>query len=175
MQDPLAWGADAIVVSGTKYLLGHSDALMGVVVVKDKDQWMSVSHRLEETCFEHHPVQAVLVDNDLQLQLWHLRTYTGSNSGSLENWLLLRSLRTLALRVPRQSETATALAKWLASSEASHVVEHVWHATLQPDATDFIGEGKQMSMGASCFAMLMRKPVYAEHLGHALKLFTVSP
>ena len=33
--------------------------------------------------------------------------------GSLESWLLLRSLRTLHLRVPRQSENATALAGWL--------------------------------------------------------------
>jgi len=33
--------------------------------------------------------------------------------GSFEAWLLLRSLKTLHLRVPRQSETATALAQWL--------------------------------------------------------------
>ena len=33
--------------------------------------------------------------------------------GSLESWLLLRSLRTLHLRVPRQSENATELAHWL--------------------------------------------------------------
>lgn len=36
--------------------------------------------------------------------------------GSLESWLLLRSLRTLHLRVPRQSETATSLAHWLSQA-----------------------------------------------------------
>lgn len=36
--------------------------------------------------------------------------------GSLEAWLLLRSLRTLHLRVPRQSENATILAKWLSGA-----------------------------------------------------------
>lgn len=44
--------------------------------------------------------------------------------GSLESWLLLRSLRTLHLRVPRQSENATELARWLslaASVRSSYV------------------------------------------------------
>ena len=44
----------------------------------------------------------------------------GSMMGSLEAWLLLRSLRTLHLRVPRQSETATKLARWL--NQASKVI-----------------------------------------------------
>ena len=42
--------------------------------------------------------------------------------GSLEAWLLLRSLRTLHLRVPKQSETATKLAQWLnGASQVSHI------------------------------------------------------
>jgi len=48
-------------------------------------------------------------------QLHVERTYLGSMVGSLESWLLLRSLRTLHLRVPRQSATATHLAQWLDS------------------------------------------------------------
>ena len=49
-------------------------------------------------------------------QLWNIRTYLGNMMGSLESWLLLRSLRTLHLRVPRQSENATGLAQWLAKA-----------------------------------------------------------
>lgn len=62
--------------------------------------------------------------------------------GSLESWLLLRSLRTHHLRIPRQSETATALAQWLKSivttpTGQSHdgipggVLTQVWHSSLQ--------------------------------------------
>lgn len=62
--------------------------------------------------------------------------------GSLEAWLLLRSLRTLHLRVPRQSQTATALAQWLAELAAmpkgesfdgvpGGILEKVWHSSLQ--------------------------------------------
>lgn len=69
--------------------------------------------------------------------------------GSLESWLLLRSLRTLHLRVPRQSETATALVKWLhavSSTPAGQVYDgvpggvltKVWHSSLQAkDARGF--------------------------------------
>lgn len=84
----------------------------------------------------------------------------------------------------RQSTTATALAQWLASltrgipgSELdgpADVVEHVWHASLQDDGGGkWIGEGKQMTSGPACFAILLAKKEYAEHLGHVLELFTV--
>ncbi|KAI5479009.1 cystathionine gamma-synthase [Pseudohyphozyma bogoriensis] len=70
LQDPFAWGADAVMHSATKYFCGHSDALAGTVSVKKMEEWM---------------------------ELWHNRTYTGANIGSLESWLTLRSLRTLEL------------------------------------------------------------------------------
>jgi cystathionine gamma-synthase len=69
--------------------------------------------------------------------------------GSLESWLLLRSLKTLHLRVPRQSETATALAQWLKNISKTPksqffegipggLVTNVWHSSLQaPDARGF--------------------------------------
>lgn len=78
------------------------------------------------------------------------RTYMGMVMGSLEAWLLLRSLRTLHLRVARQSKTATALAKWLqtvaketSSGEAyegvpASVLSKVHHSSLQqPDERGF--------------------------------------
>ncbi|ORY85385.1 Cys/Met metabolism PLP-dependent enzyme-domain-containing protein [Leucosporidium creatinivorum] len=154
VQDPFKWGADIVMHSATKYFGGHSDTLTGTVSVRDKAQW---------------------------LQLWHNRTYTGANPGSMESWLILRSLRTLPLRITRQATTATALAQWLASltraapgstlDGPSGVIEEVWHGTLQKNASTLIGEGKQMSLGSACFAFSTTKPIYAEWLGHVLKLF----
>src|ERR1700722_10701176 len=69
--------------------------------------------------------------------------------GSLETWLLIRSLKTLHLRVTRQSETATSLVHWLhaiASTPSgqnfdgipSGVISKVWHSSLQKkDARGF--------------------------------------
>lgn len=62
--------------------------------------------------------------------------------GSLEAWLLLRSLRTLHLRIPRQSQNATAIVQWLSKlaetptgqefdGAPGGVVETVSHASLQ--------------------------------------------
>ena len=60
--------------------------------------------------------------------MWNIRTYLGNMMGSLEAWLLLRSLRTLHLRVPRQSENAYGLAQWL-SKAAGVCLRHIDYAT----------------------------------------------
>ncbi|TXT08634.1 hypothetical protein VHUM_02762 [Vanrija humicola] len=111
--DPFKWGADAVVHSGTKYLGGHSDLLCGVIAVSpEKAGW-----------YED-------LKND--------RYLLGGVMGSLEGWLGLRSLRTLSLRVKRQSETATALVQWLEAERLNPgspaaVLTRVQHASLQPE------------------------------------------
>ena len=82
LQDPFAQGADVVMHSGTKYIGGHSDMLCGVLVVRNDDWWW---------------------------QLYRERLLLGGVMGSLEGWLGVRSMRTLELRVQRQSENATEL------------------------------------------------------------------
>jgi cystathionine gamma-synthase len=76
--------------------------------------------------------------------------------GNLESWLLLRSLRTLHLRLPRQSATATALAKWLAAAAGSDravdgipagIITKVWHSSLQGKDKRGFDPAKQMEGG----------------------------
>lgn len=98
------------------------------------------------------------------MQLWRDRSHCGNILGNLEAWLLLRSLRTLHLRVPRQSETATALVEWLnkAAGGKEHdgipagALEAVLHSSIQnPDARGFTPE-KQMDGGYNpTFAILV--------------------
>jgi hypothetical protein len=89
------------------------------------------------------------------MQLHLERTYLGSTLGSLETWLLLRSLRTLHLRVPRQSTTATLLAEWLHSIAKAQrgeqfdgapggILARVTHSSLQ--GTDHRGFNPQDQM-----------------------------
>ena len=99
LQQPLALGADLVYHSATKFLGGHSDALAGVLVARDA----TVAAGLRQE-----------------------RTISGAVPGALETWLALRGLRTLGLRVRRQSETATALAAWLEAR-----VARVWHPSLR--------------------------------------------
>ena len=88
---PLNLGADAVMHSGTKYLGGHSDVLLGTV-----------------SC-------SPLTENGLWLaeRLKAVQTSIGAVASPLECWLTLRGLRTLHLRVERQSQTALQLAEYL--------------------------------------------------------------
>ncbi|KAG6837547.1 hypothetical protein H0H93_007728 [Arthromyces matolae] len=156
LQYPFNFGADCVFHSGTKYFGGHSDLLCGVLVVKTPKEWN---------------------------QLHHDRTFLGSMMGSLEAWLLLRSLRTLHLRVPRQSESATILAAWLQSISSTPngrtfdgvpggIVAQVWHSSLQGKDSRGFDPKQQLTGGWNpTFAILMAKPEYASHLPHLLKFF----
>jgi cystathionine gamma-synthase len=90
LQQPLALGADAVMHSATKYLGGHSDLVMGVVVTANPQR--------REVLAEH-------------------RTMRGSIPGVMEAYLALRGLRTLAVRVREQSATAFELARRLDGDE----------------------------------------------------------
>jgi len=92
---PLERGADLVLHSATKYLAGHSDVLLGAVVCREEP----AAARLKE-----------------------FRTRTGGVAAPDAAWLLLRGLKTLELRVQRQTETATELARRL---EAHAAVERV--------------------------------------------------
>jgi len=84
---PLERGADLVLHSATKYLGGHSDVLLGVVVCRDP----ATAGRLRE-----------------------FRTRTGIVAAPDAAYLLLRGLKTLDLRVRRQTETATEIVRRLA-------------------------------------------------------------
>lgn len=154
LQDPLALGADVVMHSGTKYLGGHSDMLCGLLTVRSGLA-------------------------DLAEDLRRDRAALGAVMGSFEGWLGLRSLRTLELRVLRQSATATALVAWLAAqlrdpaSPAAALVARVRHASLQPEAAV---EGSwlrsQMPRGyGPVFALCMKDEDAARRLPSRLRLF----
>lgn len=114
LQNPLQFGADVVLHSGTKYIGGHSDMMCGILVV--------------------HPDRIAQGWLDT---LYSERLIMGSVMGNLEGWLGLRSLRTLDLRVTRQSQTAEILVSWIhremqtSSSVVGRVVGDIRHASLQ--------------------------------------------
>lgn len=97
LQRPLELGADVVVHSVTKLIAGHSDVVLGVVVVKDSE----LLRRLDE----------------------HRRLH-GAIPGPMETWLALRGLRTLALRVERAQASAHTLFGRLAGHDAVDVVRY---------------------------------------------------
>ncbi|KAF5369993.1 hypothetical protein D9758_001144 [Tetrapyrgos nigripes] len=131
------------------------------------------------TCVE--PLYRFIITQGMQLQFD--RTYMGIMTGSLEAWLLLRSLRTLHLRVARQSETATGLAKWLNEIVSTPkgrsfdgvpggLLSRVWHSSLQGTDKRGFNPSKQMEGGwNAAFSFLMANADHARRLPHLTKYF----
>lgn len=156
LQDPFRHGADLVMHSGTKYFGGHSDMLSGVLATKN-EEWIS---RLKED-----------------------RLYLGNVMGSMEGWLGSRSLRSMELRVKRQSENATNLVQWIDSAlrvqspetdsddgVIQSAVEKIYHASLQEADNPWLS--KQMPNGyGPVFAMLMKTESHARRLPSRLALF----
>lgn len=99
-QQPLAHGVDLVVHSATKYLGGHHDITAGAVVAS-----------------------RALID-----QLWATQICLGATLSPMDAWLLLRGLRTLALRVREHNASALALARWL---EQQPKIERVFYPGLE--------------------------------------------
>ncbi len=95
VQRPLAAGADVVVHSATKYLSGHSDLLLGVVVTPPTESGRALRARLRRH-----------------------RQLHGGVAGPVETWLALRGLRTLALRLDRATASAAELARRLSRHPA---------------------------------------------------------
>ena len=94
---PLEHGADLVLHSATKYLSGHSDVLLGAVVCRDPQ----TAARLHE-----------------------FRSRSGIVAAPDPAWLLLRGLKTLEVRVRRQTETATELARRLEAHPQVEIVRY---------------------------------------------------
>jgi cystathionine gamma-lyase len=86
LQNPLDLGADIVMHSVTKYLGGHSDVVMGALVVKD---------------------------DALAERLAFIQNSTGATPGPQDSFLVLRGLKTLHLRMQRHCENGQAVAEWL--------------------------------------------------------------
>jgi cystathionine gamma-synthase len=101
LQRPLELGADAVVHSTTKYLGGHSDVIGGFVATSDP----TIAERLR-----------------------FLQKSLGAVPGPLDAWLILRGVRTLALRMERHCENARKVAAFLEQHDA---VERVLYPGLE--------------------------------------------
>ena len=140
-QKPLALGADVVVHSGTKYLCGHNDIIAGFIILKDKDT--PLCQKLE-----------LLVKSE------------GPNLSPMDAWLMLRSLKTLGLRVERQAENALAMAKWL--REQPQVTE-VFYVGL-PDHPGYALQQKQATGNGSMISFKVTSPELAKAVLGRLKL-----
>ncbi len=120
LQRPLTLGADIVIHSGSKYLSGHNDVICGLVVAKDPA---------------------------LCEQIGFIQNATGAILGPQDSWLLLRGLKTLAVRIRQQEKNALAIAKWLTTHPS---VTKVYY----PGLADHPGRDIQESQASGYGGML---------------------
>lgn len=143
-QRPLEVGADVVVHSATKFIAGHSDVLMGLVVLKNQ------------------ALRDVLAKR---------RTLVGSVPGPFEAWLALRGLRTMALRLDRSEDSAGELARRLSGEPA---LTRVRYPGLPGDPNHQRAAAQMSGFGAVISVELAGGPAAADAFVRALTLFTAA-
>jgi cystathionine beta-lyase/cystathionine gamma-synthase len=118
LQLPLDLGADIVMHSATKYLGGHSDVVVGALVVKDKE----------------------LAD-----QLYFIQNASGAVCGPMDSFLVLRGIKTLHIRMQRHCENGRAIAQYLKNHPKIEKVywpgfeDHPNHSIAKNQMKDFGG------------------------------------
>ena len=103
-QNPLTLGADIVMHSMTKYINGHSDVVMGCLVMRNRNlraprtTWSDPNFTAPKTLYE---------------RLKFLQNAVGATPGPFDCWLVLRGIKTLAVRMERHARNALEIAQFL--------------------------------------------------------------
>jgi cystathionine beta-lyase/cystathionine gamma-synthase len=155
LQRPLELGADVVVHSTTKYLGGHSDTIGGFAATNDP----TIGERL-----------------------YFLQKSLGAVPGPFDSWLVLRGIKTLAVRMRKHCENAAAIAGWLAQQPRVERVlypglpTHPGHVIAAKQMRDFGGMVSFLAESAEeAVALVGRTKIFqlAESLGGVESLIEV--
>ena len=154
-QNPIALGADLVVHSGTKYLGGHNDTLAGFVCAANAE----VAERIRK-----------------------ISSATGGNLAPFDSWLMIRGIKTLAVRMERAQENAITIAKWLKNHPKVTAVHYVGlpeHPGYAVNAKQSRGSGAMLSFAVdsheTALQVLANVKIitFAESLGGPESLITL--
>lgn len=153
-QNPLDLGADIVVHSGTKYLGGHNDTLAGFLVTNQPE---------------------------IAEKLRFLIKTTGSGLAPFDSWLIMRGIKTLAIRMERAQQNAIQIAQWLQTQKIVTKViypgltSHPGYAIMKKQARGF-GAMLTFQLKNKAYALSILEKVrmiqYAESLGGVETLIT---
>ena len=118
LQQPLLLGADIVMHSATKYLAGHSDVVLGPLIVNDKE---------------------------LSKQLYFIQNASGAICGPMDSFLTLRGIKTLHVRMERHCENAEKIANYLKSNPE---IESVYWPGFKTHPNHEIAKNQMNNYGA---------------------------
>ena len=138
-QKPFSLGADIVLHSGTKYLGGHNDTLSGLLVIKD---------------------------SNLAEKIRFIAKTTGACLSPFDSFLIVRGIKTLAIRMERQQETALKIVGWLLEQSA---VKKVYYPGL-PEHPDYEISQRQTSGFGGMLSFSVNKGQTAVHILENVKV-----
>jgi len=144
LQNPLAHGADIVVHSTTKYLGGHSDLIGGATITKDED---------------------------VESRLKYLQNAVGAIPGPLDCYLVLRGIKTLAVRMERHNENARTISEFLSKQPK---VEKVNYPGLPDHPQRSIIKRQMRGNGGMLSFQLKGSFNQCKKLLNSLRIFTVA-
>jgi cystathionine beta-lyase len=145
LQQPLDLGADIVMHSATKYIGGHSDLVMGALIVKDK----------------------FLAD-----KLYFIQNASGAICGPQDSFLALRGIKTLHVRMQRHCENGKAVAQYLANHPK---VENVYWPGFENHPNHAIAKSQMKNFGGMLsFTTKGNNYVEAIKVVENLKIFTLA-
>jgi cystathionine beta-lyase/cystathionine gamma-synthase len=144
LQQPLALGADLVLHSTTKYLGGHSDIVGGAVV-----------------------------GNDPQMgeRLAFIQNAAGAVPGPMDCWLVLRGMKTLALRMERHCHNGLAVARFLA---AHRHVSHVYYPGLPSHPGHDVARNQMRNGFGGMLAFTLSDAAMAREVARRTRLFILA-
>ncbi|WP_029421145.1 trans-sulfuration enzyme family protein [Alicyclobacillus macrosporangiidus] len=140
-QRPLELGADIVVHSATKYLGGHNDVLAGLVVVKD---------------------------DELAERIHYYQNSLGAVLGPQDSWLLVRGMKTLAVRMERHERNARRVAEWLTRQP---MVSRVYYPGLEHHPRRAVHE-RQASGYGGMVSFELARPEWVGQVLSGVRLIT---
>ncbi|MDQ2951691.1 MAG: cystathionine gamma-synthase [Chloroflexota bacterium] len=144
LQNPLAHGTDLVLHSTTKYLGGHSDVVGGAIVGRDAE---------------------------LREKLAFIQNAAGGVPGPWDSWLVLRGVKTLAVRMERHSANGLAIAEWLAEHPK---VESVNYPGLASHPQHALAKRQMKSFGGMLSFELTGGEPAAKRMVSRTKLFALA-
>ncbi len=144
LQQPLALGADIVVYSTTKYLGGHSDVVGGALVAADAELG-------EQLAFHQNAI--------------------GSIAGPFDSWLVMRGIKTLAVRMDRHCDNAARIAAFLQHHKA---VSHVLYPGLETHAGHEIAAKQMRNFGGMVSFRMDGGEAAAVDVCNRARLFTLA-
>ncbi len=144
LQNPLAFGADVVTHSTTKYLGGHSDVVGGALVLND---------------------------DELAEKVGFLQFAVGPISGPMDAWLTTRGIKTLAVRVERHSSNAQAIADSLVGHPA---IERIYYPGLVDHPGHELAARQMRGFGGMLSVALAGGPTVARRFAESTELFQLA-